>query len=126
MGCPVSRRTKTSFTAEKPAPPPPPPAGGPWRTVLLLALLGGGSFAAAYAWPGLRRLGLRGNQIPSSSIPTFAANPHLASLAEIDFRTNPIRSKDLTPLREACPDTRFLTDDTDRSNTWALAPEDRP
>ncbi|HEX4612952.1 MAG TPA: TIGR02996 domain-containing protein [Urbifossiella sp.] len=87
---------------------------------------GAESFAAAYAWPGLRRLGLRGNQIPSSSIPTFAANPHLASLAEIDFRTNPIRSKDLTPLREACPDTRFLTDDTDRSNTWALAPEDRP
>jgi uncharacterized protein (TIGR02996 family) len=88
---------------------------------------GAEAFAAAYAWPGLVRLGLRGNGILGSAIPAFAANPLLRSLREIDFRSNDIKAKDLRPLREACPETKFLTDDAERPvRIDRLAPEDRP
>jgi uncharacterized protein (TIGR02996 family) len=85
------------------------------------------AFVAAYAWPGLIRLGLRGNGILASAIPAFAANPLLRSLREIDFRSNDIKDKDLGPLREACPETKILTDDAERPvRIDRLAPEDRP
>jgi hypothetical protein len=87
---------------------------------------GAEAFAAAYAWPRLRWLGLRGNGIPASSLPAFAANPHLRSLAEIDFRGNDIKAEHLGPLRAACADTRFLTDDTDHPVRLVLQPEDEP
>ncbi len=87
---------------------------------------GAEAFFTAYAWPRLKRLGLRSNGIPASSIPAFAANPHLRSLREIDFRSNDIKAEDLGPLREACPETKFLTDDTEHPIRLVLLPEDQP
>ncbi|MBN9522453.1 hypothetical protein J0H58_28690 [bacterium] len=87
---------------------------------------GAQAFAAAYAWPRLKRLGLCGNGIPASAIPAFAANPYMRSLSVLDFRSNDIRAEDLGPLREACPNTRFLTDDTDHPVRLVLLPEDEP
>jgi uncharacterized protein (TIGR02996 family) len=83
------------------------------------------AFAEAYAWPGLRRLGLQRTRFPREAIPALARNPLSRSLAAVDFRNTSISSADLGELREACPDTRFLTDDTDRPVPFSLAPEDR-
>ena len=87
---------------------------------------GAEAFAKAYAWSGLRRLSLQGNGILASAIPAFAANPAFRSLAVFDLTNNPITTADLDPLRAACPNTVFMTDDTVRSTVLAHPSEDRP
>ena len=67
-------------------------------------------WSSAYAWPGLKRLSLRGNAVPGSALPAFAANPRLASLAVLDLRGNDVKAADLGPLRAAFPTLRVLTD----------------
>jgi uncharacterized protein (TIGR02996 family) len=87
---------------------------------------GAEAFATAYAWPGLKRLGLRGNGITGSAIPAFAANPHLRSLALIDFRGNDVKAGDLAPLAKAFPHVRPLTDDREHPVRLVRQPEDEP
>jgi hypothetical protein len=86
---------------------------------------GAEAFAAAFAWTGLRRLSLRGNDIPASALPAFAANPAFGTLAELDFTSNPVTAADLAPLKAAFPKTVFLTDDSPRPEPGPI-PEDRP
>jgi uncharacterized protein (TIGR02996 family) len=85
---------------------------------------GAEAFAAAYAWPRLKRLFLRRNGIPASAIPALAANPRLASLAVLDLRGNDVTAADLGPLRAAFPNLRVLTDDAEHPIRLVLLPED--
>ena len=54
---------------------------------------------------------MRGNGIPASVLPAFAANPLLRTLEELDLTSNPLTTSDVEPLKKALPRTAILTDD---------------